>query len=489
MNIAKFFWGKRKSEAHTSLEIPLTFYNTISRKKEIFTPLKPGTVKMYNCGPTVYDHSHIGNLRTYVFADILKRTLVYNGYKVKQVINITDVGHLTSDEDDGEDKMSKALRREGKELTLKNMKQLGERYTKFFIKDLEKLNIKTKDILFPRASDYIEEQIALAKSLEEKGYAYATKDGVYFDTSKFDRYGVLGNTGTEKVKEGARAGTSHEKHNPADFALWKLDENIGWDSPWGIGFPGWHLECTSMVFAKLGRQIDIHTGGMDHIPVHHNNEIAQAESITKKRYVKYWLHNAFITIENRKIAKSLGNTILLRQVEDRGLSAISYRYWLLTGHYRSPMNSTWEALEGAHTALSRLLRIFVNDLGEKNGTVLKTYRKRFHEHINDDLDTPGALAVLWELVRNESVSKEDKRVTLLDFDRVLGLGLIEGHRKLKSMLSGMEKKLSISKVPDDIGELVKKRETANADLLRKEIESKGYGVEDTPNGPEIKHIS
>lgn len=482
-------FGKKKTDEPTRAKTPLFLFNTYTKEKEEFVPLNPQVVKMYNCGPTVYDYQHIGNLRPYVFADTLRRTLAYNHFPVKQVINITDVGHLTSDSDEGEDKMEAGAKRAGV-----SAKKLAEKVTTVFKQDLTKLNIGTEKILFAKATDFISEQIALVETLEQKGYTYTTNDGVYFDTARFLEYGKLGNIDTAALKEGARVTPNDEKHTPADFALWKFSpkdtkRQQEWDSPWGKGFPGWHLECTAMIFSELGRQIDIHTGGIDHIPVHHNNEIAQAEVITKKPYVKYWLHNAFITIEGQKISKSLGNTILLRQIEDRGMTPLSYRYWLLTSHYRTPTNFTWEAIGGAETAYLRLLRYFVEELGEKNGKINESYRERFHKHINDDLDTPGALAVLWELVKDTTVETKDKRITLLEFDKVLGLGLIEGHRKLKKA----DKKLSISELPTTLRELLEEREAAReakdwakADELRSAIEAKGYKVADTDNGPEIE---
>ncbi len=494
-SFSKFFKNKlpHKERGKEEKSILLLF-NTQTQKKEEFTPLNPRIVKMYNCGPTVYDYQHIGNLRAYIFADILKRTLIYNNYTVKQVINITDVGHLTSDADIGEDKMEKGAFRAGV-----SPKKLASLITDSWKKDLNKLNVHTETITFTRATDFIKEQIALIETLEEKGYAYKISDGVYYDTSLFPSYGALGNIDIKSLKEGARVEINKEKKNPTDFALWKFSPNKNskrqqeWDSPWGVGFPGWHLECTAMVFSELGKQIDIHTGGIEHISIHHNNEIAQAEAVTKKQYVKYWLHNAFITMDGKKISKSAGNGILLRQLEEKGITPLAYRYWVLTGHYQSPMNFTWEALEGAQVAFSRLLRIFVDELGTKNGEIDKEYKKRFHERINDNLDTPGALAILWELTKDSSIDKKDKRITLLDFDKVLGLGLIEGHRKLKTILTGIEKKLSISETPLDIRELVEERETARknkdwekADEVREKIKSAGYIVSDTPDGPLVK---
>jgi len=485
--------------------LPLMFYNTLSGTKEKFVPLRSGVVKMYSCGPTVYDFQHIGNLRAAVFSDTLKRVLGYNGFSVRQVTNITDVGHLTSDADEGEDKMSKGLKQAGKKLTVRNMRALGKKYSKAYFDDLKKLSINLDTISFPYASDYIDEQIALIKTLEEKGYAYKISDGIYFDTARFPSYGKLGNVGRTDEKQETRITENKEKREPSDFALWKFsakggsalsgNDELGWDSPWGKGFPGWHAECTAMIFAELGRQIDIHTGGIEHIPIHHNNEIAQAESATGKQYVRYWLHHEHLMIEGKKISKSLGNTLLLRQLEDRGLSPLAYRYWLLTAHYKTPINFTWEALESAQTALTRLHRFFIEELGERNGTASKDFALRFRKAVNDNLDTPKALAILWDLVRDEKVAKNNKRATLLMFDKVLGLGLREGSKRLREMLQDEEKRIPVEAAPEEVRQLLTQREEARgredwekADKLRVTIEKRGYAVEDTDDGPSLRKL-
>lgn len=469
--------------------VPILLHNTLSGKKEVFEPLKPGLVGMYNCGPTVYDYATIGNLRSYIFADTLKRMFLFNGYKVKQIVNVTDFGHLTSDADEGEDKMAIGLKREGLPLTLEGMGQLADKYIEAFLADIDKLLIRHPNEL-PRASEHVGAMIALIKTLEERGYTYQTSDGIYFDTSRFPDYGKLGKINIEGQKAGARVEGNAEKRNPADFAIWKLNSEIGWESPWGMGFPGWHIECSAMSMHYLGKTFDIHTGGIDHIPVHHNNEIAQSESATKKQYVRYWLHNEFITIEGRRIGKSLGNMIRLQQIMDRGFSPLALRYWYLTGHYRSPMNFTWDAIEGAHAALFRLHRYFVEELGEKNGRAAESYRKRFQEFINDDLDTPKAIALLWELVKDERVSNKDKRITMLTFDKVLGIGLIEGYKRFNEMLP--VKVIPVEDLPEDVRDLIHERESARkekdwekADSLRNTIEEKGYRVSDTEEGPEV----
>lgn len=471
--------------------IPIKLHNTLSGQKDEFRPRKENEVTMYNCGPTVYDYATIGNLRAYVFANTLRRMFEYNGYSVKQVINITDVGHLTSDADQGEDKIESGAKREG--LKVKNIVKL---YTDAFMDDMQKLNIDINKITFPKATEHIGEQIAFIQTLDEKGYTYKTSDGIYFDTSLRPDYGKLGNIDTKGLREGARV-KKGEKKNPTDFALWKFSKpgearQQEWDSPWGTGFPGWHIECSAMSRKLLGNQIDVHTGGVDHIPIHHNNEIAQTESVTGKQFVNYWMHNEFITIEGQKISKSIGNTIYLRNIIDRGFSPLSLRYWFLIAHYRTQANFTWDALEGAQTALFKLHKHFVEEYGVKDGIVNKEYEKKFHEFINDDLDLPKAIALIWDLVKDEKIPKEDKRSTLLSFDKVLGLGLDHSNKKLVGLLSGRGEKLKIGKLPKTIKTLVDEREKARknkdfnkADELRNKLADMGYEIEDTDEGPII----
>ncbi|MCH7597559.1 cysteine--tRNA ligase [Patescibacteria group bacterium] len=469
-------------------DTPIIFFNTLSGTKEPFKSITKGEVLIYTCGPTVYNYAHIGNLRSYIFSDIIHRLLEYNGLNVRHVINITDMGHLVSDADEGEDKMTKALKREGKPLSLASMKELGDFYTREFKKELKLLNIKSPSKM-PKASEHVSEQIAYIKTLEEKGYTYATGDGIYFDTSKFGAYGALGNQGrkqNDQEKEYSRIGVNVEKRNSRDFALWKFNKKMGWESPFGMGFPGWHIECTAMSTRYLGKSFDIHTGGIDHIHIHHNNEIAQTEAATGKKFVNFWMHNSFITIEGKKVSKSFKNEILLRNIIDRGFSPLAYRYWLLTAHYRSSINFTWEALEGAQTALFRLHRHFVEKLRTtKRGTVLDSYQKRFLAFLNDDLDTPQALTLLFELMRDGGVSKQDARTTFLDFDRVLGLGFTETNKRLVENLSG-KIRLTVDEAPEDVKKLLAKRDNARksknwqrADELREEIHRRGYNIEDS----------
>jgi len=473
-------------------KMPLFLYNTLTKQKEEFTPIRDDGVRMYSCGPTVYDRAHIGNMRTYVLSDTIRRTLEYNGYVVKQVINITDVGHLTSDADEGEDKQEKAAKLSGE-----SAQDVAKKYADLFLSDIAKLNIKTKNTKFPRATEYIGEQIAMIDTLMQIGSAYKISDGVYFDTSMFKNYGELGGVNEQELEEGARIEKNPEKRNSEDFALWKFSpegekRQQEWKSPWGVGFPGWHIECSAMSRSLLGRQLDIHTGGIDHIPVHHNNEIAQSESVNKKKFVNIWMHNAFINVEGRKMSKSLGNLITIDQIIDNGFSPLSYRYWLLTAHYRTPANFTWEALEGSNTALKKLHRIFVDELSVQSGEINEEYQEKFHTFINDDLDTPKAIALLWELVKDDSVSPESKRTTLLKFDSVLGLGLNESDESLTQLLRGTAQKLEISDVSKKVQKLVDNREKARdekdfdtADSLRDKIEKEGYEIEDSGNGPEL----
>ena len=429
-------------------------------------------VKMYNCGPTVYDHATIGNLRSYIFADTLRHTLDAWGYKVKQIINITDFGHLVSDADEGEDKMTKGLRREGLAVTMENMHTLAERYTEAFLHDITAIGVDTNRITFPRASAYIPQQIELIKKLEQKGFAYKTSSGVYFATAKYKNYGMLG--GINLVGQQARARVElGDKHAPQDFVLWKPDDKLGWESPWGLGFPGWHTECVAMIFALLGEQIDIHTGGIDHIPVHHNNEIAQAESASDKSpFVRYWMHNAFLTIDENRVGKSQGNAILLKDVVERGMHPRALRYWYLTAHYRSPVNFTWEALEGADTALKRLTNIFHES--SKSDLLDREFLTKFYAAIANDLDTPKALALVWENIKNLN------RATLAEADKILGLGLTEVRLPLS-----VEVPAEIQTLADEREAARKNKDFARSDTLRTQIESKGFIVKDTSAGPEI----
>lgn len=464
----------------------INLFNTESGTIEAFTPLSPKVVTIYSCGPTVYDYVHIGNLRAYVFSDILKRTLMIHGYQVKHTINLTDFGHLTDDADAGEDKMMKGLKREGLPVTLAAMRKLSDIYIEAFFTDIETLRILPATT-WSRASDYIEAQIRLIETLTEKGYTYETSDGVYFDIQKFPKYGRLGKIDLDSLRSGARVEVNSEKRHPADFAVWKKGL-LGWESRFGKGFPGWHIECSAMAMATLGKEIDIHTGGIDHINTHHNAEIAQCECATGKKFVQIWMHNAFLTIDSTKVSKSLGNTINLRHVIDRGFSGDDYRYWLLTSHYRSTINFSWEALTGAKQALFRLKRFVYEDYKQAKGTPNETYLTRFKAHLANDLDTPAAIALIWEITKDTTLSAGDKCATIRVMDTVLEIGLsdpLEDGVKTLGVLMTED-------VPAEIHELVAKREAARiarnwleADTLREAINLKGFSVEDTPHGPKI----
>jgi cysteinyl-tRNA synthetase len=451
----------------------LSFYNTLSKSKEVFEPISPGKVGMYNCGPTVYDYVHIGNLRAYIFSDTLRRVLVHNGYDVNQVMNITDVGHLTSDADTGEDKMMKGLKREGLPVTLDGMHKLANIYTDAFLEDLSTLNILLPKVM-PRASEHIKEQIEIIKRLEEKELIYSTSDGVYFSINDYPDYGKLG--GISEDNEGlSRIEANPEKKNQRDFALWKFNPELGWESPWGRGFPGWHIECSAMSMKYLGETFDIHTGGVDHIATHHNGEIAQSEGATGKPFAHFWLHSEFINIDKEKISKSLGNTLTRKELETQNVSPLAYRYFILSAHYRTAMNFTWEAVEAAQTAYKRL-RERVSELPE-GGAINAEHDLRFLNAINDDLNTPQALALVWDLLKDAGLSDADKKATLLSWDSVLGLRL------------GAQEALLI---PDDVQALLTQREAARrakdwttADTLRQAIEQYGYIVKDTPEGQKI----
>lgn len=453
----------------------LKFYNTLTKKIEPFAPLSDNHVGMYNCGPTVYNYAHIGNLRAYVFADILRKTLELAEYKVTQVINVTDIGHLSSDSDDGEDKMSKALRREGKSMTLSAMREIADFYFNAFKEDLSALNIAPATY-FPFASDHIKEDIEMVEVLLDKGNAYKTSDGIYFDTSTFPSYGALGGS-VSTTEEHSRIGINQEKKNPRDFAIWKWNDELGYEASFGKGFPGWHIECSAMSRKYLGDSFDIHTGGIDHISVHHNNEIAQSESVTGKQYVRFWLHSDFVTIGEDKMAKSGDNFITLRTLIEKGIDPIAYRLWLLGAHYKSVLNFKWESIEASGQALKKLYSHMRALKSSNSGEVLEVYKERFESALANDLNTSEALAVLWSLLKDQTVSKEDKYHTALYFDKVLGLGL---------------NTITEVSVPSNIRLLVEKREEARkekdwatSDMLRDQISTLGFEINDTPDGPDV----
>ncbi len=455
--------------------MPLRLYDTYSRRLRDFQPLHPPVVGLYTCGPTVYDYAHIGNLRTYVFEDILRRVLQFNGYQVKHVTNITDVGHLTSDANVGEDKMEQGSRRTGKSAW-----EIADLYTQAFKADLRRLNI-LEPTIWCRATEHIEEQIALVRCIEAKGFTYPTSDGIYFDTSRLPDYGYLARLDIRGLQAGARVDMAH-KRNPTDFALWKFSppaekRQMEWDSPWGVGFPGWHIECSAMSAKYLGTFFDIHCGGEDHIPVHHTNEIAQTQACYGTKLANFWLHGYFLQLDAAKMAKSAGDFLRLQTLLDRAYDPLAYRYFCLNAHYRSRLNFTWEGLDGAARALDRLRAI--SHEWDTAGTPDEAYGARFLEHVNDDLNTPRALALTWELVKSD-LPASIKKATLCEFDRVLGLRLAEWEPPQVV-------------VPDEILALVEQRGRARAekrweeaDALRDQISAAGYEVEDTPHGPRIR---
>ncbi len=463
----------------------LFLYNTLSRKKEKFKSLKKATVNIYACGPTVYDAQHIGNFRTYIFNDILRRTLEYNGYRIKQVINITDVGHLTSDADSGEDKIQAAARKKRKTAW-----QIARLFENQFKKDFRAVNIEPP-YLFARATDHVKEQVALIKKLEKKGYTYLIpNDGLYFDTAKLRDYGKLAPSRLKGLKPGARIKIVKGKRNPTDFALWKFSSksekrDMEWNSPWGKGFPGWHIECSAMSMKYLGPTLDIHTGGIEHIPIHHTNEIAQSEAATGKKFVNYWLHGEHLLVNGKKMSKSLKIFYTLEDLKKKGFSSLSFRYLTLNAHYRSKLNFTWKGIEAAANGLDALYHEVARLATEVKSQIprLKSqdlriivYKDTFRDVINDDLNTPKALAIIWDLIGDKNVKAKNKLKLLFEFDEVLGLKLKEA--------------IKLSHPPAEVGNLVKEREKyrtnkqfVQADRLRKRVEALGYTVEDTPQGP------
>ncbi|MFA7653738.1 MAG: cysteine--tRNA ligase [Candidatus Magasanikbacteria bacterium] len=454
----------------------ITLFNTLSHKIENFKPLKKGKVNLYTCGPTVYNYAHIGNLRTYVFEDILKRVFKFNGYKIKHVMNITDVGHLTSDADEGEDKMEREAARAGKSAW-----EIASFYTIAFRKDLAELNISEPNI-WCRATEHIKEQIKLIKKLERKGFTYKTLDGIYFDTSKLTDYGKLANLKKQELRAGVRISMGAKK-NPTDFALWKfspplIKRQMEWESPWGIGFPGWHIECSAMAEKYLGQPFDIHCGGIDHIPVHHTNEIAQSEAANGRPLANYWLHGEFLLTGDAKMAKSERNFITLQTIKDRGISPLAYRYLLLQTHYRKQLTFSWEALQAAQNGLNNFYEKAKKLSDNKKPSSF--FKNKFLEKINNDLDVPGALSWVWQGLKDGDFSLE----TLYKFDEVLGLQIKEQEIKNKNETN--------IEIPSEVKKLITERAAARAeknwtksDELRDELEKSGYVVKDTKDGMNI----
>lgn len=458
------------------------FYNTLTKTKEEFSPLEASTVRIYTCGPTVYKDATIGNMKSYIFMDTLRRTLKYNGYELKHAMNITDVGHLVSDGDEGEDKMIKAAKEEKK-----TPLEIAAFYTEKFLQDFDRLNIDRPEIIC-KATDHIKDMKEFVQNLLDNGYAYETSTAIYFDVSKLDNYGLLSGIDLRNQKAGARVEIDEEKRNPYDFALWiKAPENhiMKWESPWGLCYPGWHIECSTMSNKYLGEVFDIHTGGIDLVPTHHENEIAQSKGCTGKIPARFWMHCEFLLIDGGKMSKSLGNTYLVQDIIDRGYEALAYKMMCFTSHYRNKLNFTWEALESSQNALNRLrdgYKKHSEGSSKIEESIIEEYKTKFNEAINDDLNMPVAMSVIWEVVKNLNKSKQLAEL-LLDFDKVLGIDIQKNDNKQEE------------KLPEEIEELVNKRKEARenkdwalSDEIRDQLKEKGYVVKDTKDGMTVEKI-
>ena len=461
----------------------IKLYNTLTKQTEELKPIEGNLVKIYTCGPTVYSYAHIGNFRAYLFMDLLRRTLKYNGYELKHVMNITDVGHLESDADEGEDKMLKAAKKENK-----NPYEIAAFYTNAFMKDVERLNINKPEYII-KATDYIQEMIEFVQELLNNGYAYETSKGIYFDITKLDKYPVLSNRKLDEQIAGARVEVDEEKKNPYDFALWiKAPENhiMKWDSPWGLSYPGWHIECSTMGRKYLGEEFDIHTGGVDHIPTHHENEIAQSKGATGKIPAKIWMHVEFLQVDGGKMGKSLGNTYTLDNLQEKGIEPLAYKLFCFSSNYTKKLNFTWEGAKAAQTSLERLREGLQK---HKNGTeiiekeVLSNYEEKFLQEINDNLNITSAMSVVWDIIRNEKKSKDFYQL-ICKFDEVLGLNLANASKE----------KLELD-LPKEVEKLVKQRKLAReqknwaeSDRLRDEIQKLGYCIKDSKTGMELQKM-
>lgn len=460
----------------------IKFYNTLTKTKDKFEPLEGNTVRIYSCGPTVYKDATIGNMKSYIFMDTLRRVLKYNGYNIKHAMNITDVGHLVSDGDEGEDKMLKAAREEKK-----SPLEIAEFYTERFFNDFERLNIDKPEIIC-KATEHIDDMLEFVKKLLENGYAYETSTAIYFDVSKLDRYGILSGIDLRNQKAGARVEIDEEKRNPYDFALWiKAPENhiMKWESPWGLCYPGWHIECSAMSNKYLGEQFDIHTGGIDLVPTHHENEIAQSKGATGKIPARFWMHCEFLLIDGGKMSKSLGNTYLVQDIIDKGYDPLSYKMLCFTSHYRNKLNFTWEGLENAQNSLIKLKEGYAKHnagTDDIEPEKIEEYKTKFLEAIDDDLNMPVAMSIVWDIVKNPVKSKKLAEL-LKDFDRVLGIKIDEPVKK------------KCEDIPKEILELVEQRKIAKAnkdwalaDELRNKVQEKGYNIKDTKTETIIEKI-
>lgn len=459
----------------------LKIYNTLKRKKEEFIPISKDKVTIYSCGPTVYNYAHIGNMRAYIFMDTLRKVLKYNGYKLNHVMNITDVGHLTSDADEGEDKMAKSAR-----LQNTSVYEIAKKYTDAFMSDIAKLNVETPEII-AKATDNIEDMEEYVSDILRNGYAYETSKGIYFDTSKLSNYGrELSNNNIDDLKAGARVEIDTEKRNPHDFALWikaPKEHIMKWNSKWGECYPGWHIECSAMSRKYLGDKFDIHTGGVDHIPIHHENEIAQSIGATGHNLANYWAHVEFLLIDNGKMSKSLGNVYTISDLENKGFEPLSYRYLTYTAHYRNKLNFTWDALKSAQVSLNKLRELTLlhkNKLNEVNKDKIKKYEESFLDAINDDMNMPVAISIIWEVAK-ENIKSNDYFNLIKKFDSVVSLNL--------DKISEVKTK----NIPDNIKSILEERKIARknkdfkkSDLLRDKLSEFGYNVKDTKDGQIIE---
>ncbi len=480
------------------------FKNTLTGQKELFKSNKRNRVGMYHCGPTVYNKAHIGNLTAYIFADVLRRLFEQQKYLVSQVINVTDVGHLTDDADDGDDKMESAARKTGFKVS-----SIAQKYFSEYLADLISLNVEVEKIIFPKATDHIEEQIELIQKIEKGGYTYTTSDGIYFDTKKFPGYGALGKVDIDGLKEGARVEINKEKKNPTDFALWKFSKSEDkrqqeWSSPWGVGFPGWHIECSAMARKYLGQNFDIHTGGIDHIQIHHNNEIAQSKAADGELLANYWLHANHILLNGQKISKSVGNVLYLSDFVEKNINIAIFRYWYLTSHYSSSVNFTWDSILAVKKPFDKIV-VFIKSSIKEMGigpnnldgiykfrieSVLKKANKKYYnralESLNQDVNTAGAIAVISEIIKDVNLNNLVKMATILKIDQILGIGfmkhalnLIDGDAKIPTEVIALAEKRNLARLG---------RKFEESDLIRDEIQSRGYDIIDQDESYVIKSL-
>ncbi|NMM64865.1 cysteine--tRNA ligase [Clostridium sp. P21] len=464
-------------------------YNTMSRKKEKFVPVYEGKVGMYTCGPTVYNFAHIGNLRTYIFEDILKKSLRYLGYEVKHVMNITDVGHLQSDADEGEDKMELGAKRENKTVW-----EIAKFYENAFLDDCKKLNVEIPTVVC-RATEHIDDMISLVKRLEEKGYTYISNGNVYYEIDKFENYNKLANLSMEELEAGSRVEVDEHKKNPMDFVLWFTNSKfknqiMQWDSPWGRGFPGWHLECSAMSMKYLGEKIDIHCGGVDHIPVHHTNEIAQSEGVIGHKWVNYWMHGEFLVLDSGKMSKSKGEFLTVNKLEEKGFDPLIYRYFCLQSRYRKQLLFSFDALKDAETAYKKLkskVRALIKEVKEDDRVDLErinNYKNKFGEKISDDLNIPNAFTVLWEVIKDNELTSKEKSTLVEDFDKVLSMDLMN-----EDIEEGLDSNIDsdlVDKLIQERNDARQSKNWAKADEIRDKLNSMNIEILDSKEGTKWK---